>query len=121
MQSFLAAWESGFSFGRDQFLVLAIDLILTGLLFQPLFNFLNDGWVRKFEEIETSLVPDAKQTYLKVFWNRDVPPTDVQREFSALYTRWYGRRRYWAPLALVFIIAVLENYYLARELIRLVI
>ena len=121
MFSALAAyWESGFSFGRDQFFLLAIDFILTGLLFQPLFNFLSYGWVRKSEEIETSLVPEAKQTYLKVFWGRDVPLADVQAEFAALYARWYGRRRYWAPLALVFIITVLENYYLSHELIRLV-
>jgi hypothetical protein len=121
MWSYLTAfWSSVWQFGADHLLTLGIDAILTGLLFQPLFYFLSDGWVRKSEEIETSLVPEAKQTYLKVFWNREVPPADVQREFSALYTRWYGRSRYWVPLALVFIIAVLENYYLGRELIRLV-
>jgi hypothetical protein len=94
--------------------------VLTGLLFQPLCSFLSNGWVRKAEEVETSLVPEAKRTYLRVFWNLEVPLAGVEKEFSALYSRWYGRKRYVAPLALVFVIAAVENFYLAQELIRLI-
>jgi hypothetical protein len=120
MLSILSHWFPNWAFAIDQIFVLGIDLILTGLLFQPLYNFLRYGWVRKAEEISSSLVPAAKQTYLKVFWGREVPIADVEIEFSALYTHWYGRKLYYAPLALVFTIAMLENYYLSHELIRLV-
>jgi hypothetical protein len=113
-------WNSFVQFGTDHLLILGIDAILTGLLLQPLCNFLSYGWVRKSEEVETSLIPEAKRTYLKVFWGRDVSPAEAPTEFSALYSRWYGRRRYWAPLALVFVIAAVENFYLAQELIRLI-
>jgi hypothetical protein len=107
-------------FGTDHLLTLAIDAVLTGLLFQPLCNFLSYGWVRKAEEVETSLVPEAKRTYLKLFWGQDVSSADVGKEFSALYSRWYGRGRYLTPLTLVFVVAAVENFYLAQELIRLI-
>lgn len=75
------------------------------------------SWLSQAEGIP----PEAKQTYLKVFWNRDEAPAKIQEEFSKLYTRWYGRRRYWAPMAFVFMIAAIENFYLAGEFIRLVV
>jgi hypothetical protein len=99
---------------------LAIDVVLTAILIYPLCNFLAYGWQRKFEEIKTDLVPEAKQTYLKVFWDRVVPLDKVDKEFSDLYVRWYGRSRFRIPTVFVFIVAIIENYELANELIRLV-
>src|SRR5438046_10662464 len=95
---------------------LVIDAILTALLLQPLDNVLRYGWVRKAEEVDNSLVPAAKRTYLKVFWNRDVKVDEVQKAFSDLYQRWYGRRRYIAPIAILTVIAGFGNFYLAREI-----
>lgn len=98
---------------------LVIDLVLTGLLVQPLCHFLVYGWVRKFEEVDNSLVPQAKQTYLKVFWNHDWKLDQVDSAFSGLYLRWYGRRRFIIPAIFVFAVAIIENFVLAQELIQL--
>lgn len=102
---------------------LLADLLLTALLIQPLCNFLVYGWKRKQEEVNNSLSVQAKRTYLVVWWNRNLNEgavaADINKEFDELYERWYGRRRFIVPILILLIIALLENFYLARELFQL--
>ncbi len=111
-------------------LPLTIDLVLTVLLIQPLCNFLLYGWKRKQEEVNNSLSPGAKRTYLEVFWNqtfaegrtpeeKDAIAKEIDKEFSHLYKRWYGRKRFITPISILFLIAAFENFYLSSELIQL--
>jgi hypothetical protein len=111
-------------------LPLTIDLVLTVLLIQPLCNFLLYGWKLKQEEVNNSLGPGAKRTYLEVFWNqtfaegktpeeKDAIAKEIDKEFSHLYKRWYGRKRFITPISILFLIAAFENFYLSSELIQL--
>jgi hypothetical protein len=113
-----------------EILPLTMSLLLTGLLVYPLCNFLVYGWKRKQEEVDNSLVVSAKRTYLEVFWNRSFerPKTleakkehykQVDREFSELYGRRYGRQRFIVPIFILCAIALPENLYLANGLVRL--
>ncbi len=107
-------------------LPLIVDLVLTALLIQPLCNFLLYGWKRKQEEVNNSLNSGAKRTYLEVFWNQtfakvkghDVTKA-VDKEFSDLYQRQYGRKRFITPISILLLVAGFENFYLSSELIQL--
>jgi hypothetical protein len=113
-----------------EILPLTMSLLLTGLLVYPLCNYLVYGWIRKREDVDNSLVASAKRTYLEVFWNRpfERPKTpearekqykQVDQEFSELYARRYGRRRFIMPIFILCAISLFENFYLAKGLIRL--
>lgn len=104
-------------------LPLLVDLALTILLIQPLCNFLIYGWKRKQEEVNNSLSIDAKRTYLTVFWNREfsqaVASDEINKQFDEQYVRWYGRNRFIAPILIIVLVSVFENFYLAQKLIEL--
>jgi hypothetical protein len=111
-------------------LPLTIDLALTVLLIQPLCNFLLYGWKCKQEEVNNSLSSGAKRTYLEVFWNQTFPQGKTREEkvaiakqidkaFSDLYQRWYGRKRFVSPISILFLVAVFGNFYLSSELVQL--
>ena len=119
-----------FNLPSTDILPLTVSLLLTGFLIYPLCNFLVYGWKRKQEEVDNSLVVSAKRTYLEVFRNRSFerPKTleakkehynQVDREFSELYGRRYGRRRFIVPILILCAISLPENLYLAKGLIRL--
>ncbi|MGY4511171.1 hypothetical protein [Bradyrhizobium sp. USDA 3650] len=115
---------------HDVVVPLLIDILLTALLLQPLNHFVVHEWRRKQEEVNNSLDTQAKRTYLAVFWNRapeaaTVDPvietkSDVDAEFDELYQRWYGRRRFIAPIIILVVIAALQNFYLGVKLVALV-
>jgi hypothetical protein len=101
---------------------LVFDLILTGLLAYPLFHYMILGWKRRVEELEDSLSLQAKRTYLKLF--RHLPAdswTDkrVEDEFYQLYRWAYGRKWFIAPIAFAVVIALITNFVVAEDLIRL--
>lgn len=104
----------------ENYLTLAIDLVLTALTLQPLCNFLSYGWVRKFEEIKNSLEPGAAKQYLKIYWNQDVTEDKALSAFSDLYYKWYGRKRFAFPIVIVAAIALAANFVVAREISSLV-
>lgn len=98
---------------------LVVDVVLTILLTYPLVSFMRHGWVRKAEEVSASLTSAAKQTYFRVFWDREVQPADVEGEFAALYRNGHGRLRFLFATIFVFIIAIVENFHLGQSLVAL--
>jgi hypothetical protein len=103
----------------DNAVALLIDVMLTGLVTFPLIEYVTYGWDRKFAEIKNSLGRKAKQKYLSLFQHVTVPAQKVDDTFAELYTDWYGRRRLGIPIAIVFLISIFENYYLAVDLLNL--
>jgi hypothetical protein len=47
-------------------------------------------------------------------------PQQASTMFAALYRKWYGRQRFICPILAVLVVAAIENFYLAKELIRIV-
>ncbi len=99
---------------------LGIALFLTILLTYPLVSFMRHGWVRKAEEVSASLSSAAKQTYFRVFWDREIQPAAVEGEFATLYRNGHGRLRFLFATILVFIIAVAESFHLGQSLMTLI-
>ena len=99
--------------------VVAVDLLLTSLLLYPLLNFLRYGWVRKEEEIRSSLTKEAQVSYFRIFQQRPVEAADAANEFNKLYVRLYGRRRFVPAILFVLIIALVLNFALGKELLDL--
>jgi hypothetical protein len=97
---------------------LTIDLLLTGLVFYPLCNFLHYGWARKADEVQASMSEKGQQTYFKLFFDQDVS-SNVKAEFRKLYQRSYGRGRFLPAVVLVLVIAALQNFYLGQVLAKL--
>jgi len=108
-------WNSILTHHRE----LILDLILTGLLVYPLIQYLERGWKRKVEELEDSLTFTGKKTYLSLFRNLDVADDEVDSKFYALYRESYGRQWFYTPIAFVLIVALIANFEVARDLIRL--
>jgi hypothetical protein len=101
----------------------AVWLALTMLLLHPLCNFLAYGWKRKQEEVNNSLSVAAKREYLRVFWNQTVrdEPTEINNQFDQQYVRWYGRKRFIAPISIIVFIGACDNLFLAWKLFTLII
>ncbi|WFU32432.1 hypothetical protein QA635_39160 [Bradyrhizobium brasilense] len=113
---------SRFDFLPTEVSPLIMSLLLTGFLIYPLCSFLVHGWKRKKEEVDSSLVANAKRTYLEVFWNRSLETKtseEVDQEFSAFYARRYGRERFVVPILILCAVSFPENLCLAKGLIRL--
>lgn len=99
--------------------VMLIAALLASLILQPLGNFLLYGWKRKAEEINSSLPPEAKKSYLQIFWDKKVDLACADNEFFSLYCTWYGRIRFLVPLAMITLIVVVEALMLGTELLAL--
>ncbi len=100
----------------DHRITLALDVGLTILLLCPLGYFLTVGWARKYDEIDSSLPDHAKYTYLKNYRGYTGPEDKAVVEFKRVYKKWYGRWRFFIPILLVSLIALIENYQLALGL-----
>lgn len=100
----------------DHRITLALDVGLTLLLLCPLGYFLTLGWARKYDEIDNSLPDHAKYTYLKNYRGYAGAEGNAPAEFKSVYKRWYGRSRFFIPVLLVSLVALIENYQLALGL-----
>lgn len=100
----------------DHWITLALDAGLTILLLCPLGYFLTLGWARKFDEIDSSLPDHAKYTYLKHYRGYTGAEDKALAEFASVYKKWYGRSRFFIPVVLVSLIALIGNYQLASGL-----
>jgi hypothetical protein len=102
---------------------LILDLILTSLLAYPLFHYMSLGWKRRAEELKDSLTSAVKRTYLKLFRHMDIPDNStnkyIEDEFYKLYLWVYGRKWFIAPIGFTLVVALISNFYVAQDLIRL--
>ena len=97
---------------------LLINLILTALLLYPLCDYLNYGWVRRKEEIDSSMTTEAKRIYFSVWLENSIKYADADVEFENYYVDRYGRWRFIVPILFVFLIAIVENYVLGQAAIE---
>jgi len=99
---------------------IIIDLVLTGLLFYPLYVFLVHSWPRRAAEIGNILGAPAKQRYLAIFHKQTVAAGLANVAFKKLYEDRYGRRHFAVPLLLLAIIALMGNYFVGKGIETLV-
>ena len=83
-------------------------LIGTGALMLPLLRYLCIGWEAKRKDILDGLSRSARLEYFKMFCRSNPPPEEskISTEFEKLYDKWYGRRFFWAPGLLLFLVGI---------------
>jgi hypothetical protein len=80
----------------------------TVLILWPLVQYVATGWRARRKDIMDGLSTDARSAYFEMF-DRSVrkPPRDqAHARFEELYDRWYGRRFYLLPGALLFLLSL---------------
>ncbi len=93
------------------YLAEALLLCIVGVatLMIPVLRFLWTGWVAKRRDILDGLDEAACDAYFEMFCRNGARPAPgtARRQFEALYERWYGRAKFWAPGILLFVVAAL--------------
>lgn len=101
---------------------LLIGAVLNILMLYPLLAFLWSGWRQRSREILGSLNATAKKQYLSIFQKSDkknsilMPDARAEAAFEKFYNDEYGLQKFFGPLALFFIVVVVESFLLADAL-----
>jgi hypothetical protein len=98
----------------------------------PFWHYFIVGWRAKRKDIMDGLDAEARFAYFKMFGHSEATPSDVAaaKEFEKLYSHWYGRRFFFLPGLLLFVVSgiavtfvVLSGlerlHYLANPLVKL--
>lgn len=99
---------------------LLIDAALTLLMIYPLGAFVRHGWTRRKDEICKTLNRSAKQRYLAIFHKETCSEAQADRAFERVYLDEYGLKYFVIPLAILFLVAAVGNFFLASALQELV-
>lgn len=92
---------------------LLVGLVAVGVMVMavPLAMFLIVGWEVKRKDILDGLNAESRLQYFRMFCRNDkFDAARAHREMEAMYVRWYGRRHFVAPLALLLIVATAALY-----------
>lgn len=93
---------------------IAICVVLifagTAALIIPLFAYVTVGWRAKRQDIMDGLDAEARFCYFKMFIRSDLQPSvdTASSAFERLYSQWYGRRFFFPPGLLLFLVALLS-------------
>lgn len=101
-------------------LVLFSDFVLTALLAYPVGVFVWRGWHQTAEEVCWALNAKAKKRYFANFLKKKVPVERADQAFKDFYYDTFGLKHYIAPILFLAVVALFENFFLARALIDLI-
>lgn len=89
--------------------VIALITMALAAVMLPLLRFLSTGWYAKRRDIVDGLNENACLAYFKMFCrNGNVPPPDLAcADFSELYEKWYGRKKFIAPGVLLLFVSLI--------------
>ncbi len=91
--------------------VICVLLIFIGIatLMIPFLRYVCFGWRAKRQDIMDVFTEDACRTYFEMFSPSRISSADkkVSVEFDRLYSKWYGRRLFWVPGLLLFLVGLI--------------
>lgn len=79
------------------------------VLLMPVLRYIVVGWSAKRADIMDGMSKSAMFKYFVMFNKVDVPANDdeAEKRMQQMYSRWYGRRLYAMPIALLLLVGVL--------------
>lgn len=105
---------------NHQVTALLLVLVLVCVLLMPVVRYFFLGWHAKREDIMDGLSPDARLKYFDMFCKNDgiTKPEVAFAEMNVMYTRWYGRRLFLAPIFLLLIVASISLFLAVGSALR---
>jgi len=123
-------------FDTDTLVLAGLVVVLVLVLEMPLIRYVSLGWKAKQNDIMGGQNPQARLQYFKMFvrdWvfddvEEEPEETDeakaareeaaADKEFEALYSKWYGRRLYLGPGLLLLLIGTIDTTLVIGSVIR---
>ena len=91
-------------------ILISCLLIVVGLatMMAPFLAYVIVGWKAKRKDIMDGFDKDARLAYFKMFSRSEEAPSldTAVVNFETLYSQWYGRRFFWVPGILLFVVTL---------------
>ncbi len=86
----------------------------------PFLAYVVVGWKAKRKDIMDSFDKDARLAYFKMFSRSEEAPSldTVVVNFETLYSQWYGRRFFWVPGILLFVVILIEITFIVLTVLH---
>ena len=93
-----------------ELICVLLILIGVGAIMAPFSIYVVVGWSAKRKDIMDGFDAKARLAYFKMFCgSEDTPSSDTaMAKFEELYSLWYGRRFFWIPGILLFLVSLIE-------------
>ena len=98
-------------------------LIVVGLatMMAPFFAYVIVGWKAKRKDIMDGFDKNARLAYFKMFSpaEEDLTLETAAVRFETLYSQWYGRRFFWIPGILLFVVTSIEVTFVVLTVLHI--
>ncbi|HTV85025.1 MAG TPA: hypothetical protein VME63_06455 [Dyella sp.] len=101
-------------------ILLVLVLLATIVLAMPALRYICTGWEARRADIMDALSPKSRLCYFDMFdRNQNLDENQAHAELDRFYIRWYGRRLYLIPVALLLATTLIVTYLVISSALAL--